>query len=372
MTVEEVKGVRSWASLLEPLMVKLKGVTGPNAPHMFRMVCRKDLIHEGANDLVVDRGAWSFDVPESPYDVVLLVKQYMHSEVLSQEPLLLLPQIELLRLQPPMTSTLRNELPAAAKKNQYLKTARVVRRHLWCLFRAAGYLERWVNQNVTLSQVPLAVDELWPQHFVLRGRSLISQSGIESECLTAASIDAGMITVNQVSLTKKGKKRMLTTIPASEEDKPDVMHGGPKKKKFWKRQSLSLSMKSPGCPKCRYQAARGFTGKSRWYDSRIAFSKTSFIVFMHMVSEANNMVRQEKQARKKAEKEEEGAGSDRERNLIHQQRVWEEVKQNAFCQWLHCEEVLEKTVLEFEHEKSGVPQMSISRMHADQSRSSQE
>ena len=78
--------------------------------------------------------------------------------------------------------------------------------------------------------------------------------------------------------------------------------------------------------RAKLRAARGFTGKSRWYDSRIAFSKKSFVVAMHMISdEAKNMVRQEKhcQARKKAQNEEEGAGSDRERNLIHQQIVWE-------------------------------------------------
>ena len=81
------------------------------------------------------------EVPEHPDDAILLLKQNVCSDRLSQPPQLLFPHAYLSKLDPagPCSSMPRNKLSTRALK-EFRKTAGVVSEHPWNLFSAANYL----------------------------------------------------------------------------------------------------------------------------------------------------------------------------------------------------------------------------------------
>ena len=99
-------------------------------------------------DFATTREDWAL-AAESDADAVLLLKEFMHSDVLSQQPLLLLPhslgeslQLANLKIMP------RNWMKEKAVQ-QFLKTAKAVSQDPWKLFKAQAWLEDWVARNVS-------------------------------------------------------------------------------------------------------------------------------------------------------------------------------------------------------------------------------
>ncbi len=155
-----MEATRCWKAFFEPLQIQCHGHTGPTGAHAFKMVQRSDLMEEGSDGLVVDRGALGEHIPEHAEDIIMLVKEFMHSRTVCQQPLLFLPY-ELAKGLPeggPASSTPVTRLPDD-KAKEYMKTAGKVRAMPWQLEEAAEYLEQWVQKNVTggTRPLPLAV-----------------------------------------------------------------------------------------------------------------------------------------------------------------------------------------------------------------------
>lgn len=119
----------------------------PNTCHLWRFIPRSML------PLVLDHqadvqkcDAW-VGLPENDSDVVLLVKQYLHSSTLAQEPLLFLPEVLAGKLQKQQLGLrMRNPLGERVAK-EFLKTAAAVSRPPWNLVKAQAYLEALVRNN---------------------------------------------------------------------------------------------------------------------------------------------------------------------------------------------------------------------------------
>jgi hypothetical protein len=117
--VEKLGSTRDWAGFLGHLGVQLHGHTGPGSAHVFRFVRRRDLLSEGPDGLVVDRGGYSLDVPDDPLDVVMLVKANLRDNYIMQQPLLVLPRCLLDARLPkqPLGPKPRNPLSERQKAN---------------------------------------------------------------------------------------------------------------------------------------------------------------------------------------------------------------------------------------------------------------
>ena len=145
-------GGRDWEDFLAPLHVQLHGHTGPAAPHQFMLVRREHMVEDGATDLVIERGHWGLGIVDHPKDVIMIVKERMHDDALSQPPFLFITneRLEALPKEPAKVRP-RNPIPEKEQK-EYLKTASAVAQHPWDLHRGAAYLRNWVEHNRELRE----------------------------------------------------------------------------------------------------------------------------------------------------------------------------------------------------------------------------
>ncbi|CAK9118245.1 unnamed protein product [Durusdinium trenchii] len=148
-----LRGAHNWQKYYDQYGVSISGLV-PNPKgqetevnHCWRFIRRADL------PLYDDKSgdSWSpTEIPDEVYncsetDCVLLVKQLVNSESLSQPPTVCLPGDFGKRLKAPLEGLPRNLVSDRAKK-EFLKTADVVEKEPWNLHRAAGALRHW-DQN---------------------------------------------------------------------------------------------------------------------------------------------------------------------------------------------------------------------------------
>ena len=155
--VEVVTNLWNFKEWLAPLESGLKNITitkhGESVNHMFRFVRRKDLgnyrVHERCYPwhVVNTNKAWD-DMTEDPDDTVCLIKHYMHSNHLSQEPLLVLPKTVAANVKDlAPTLVLERNLFSDQVAHEYEKTAKAISAAPWELTRAAEYLMNLVENN---------------------------------------------------------------------------------------------------------------------------------------------------------------------------------------------------------------------------------
>ena len=103
VVIEKVDAVRAWKDHFKPLKVHFSGglLEDASANHCFVMMLRRDLPEPLANN--IDSGS-STAVP-NPCDVIMLVKQFISSDNLSQRPLLVLTHGRVQRV--PMVPTVK-------------------------------------------------------------------------------------------------------------------------------------------------------------------------------------------------------------------------------------------------------------------------
>ena len=169
--VEQNTGAWDWQAWLEPLGVKLSGLTPsayePDVCHCWRFVRRGDLHHYVSKD-TEDRLVVPPDLAaeaRSPDDCVFLVKQFVSSSALAQLPILILPASRLARLPRALLPAERNALSEEAKKN-FTRAAHKLAAPPWNLHAARDYLLSWIDRNER--KVP---DSPGGVHFVLSGRT---------------------------------------------------------------------------------------------------------------------------------------------------------------------------------------------------------
>ena len=151
MHVEHVRGGLPFTAWLQELPsfhghVPTKGTSKRNedAPHSFKFV-RREALGPLLAGRVKDK-AGDDAMNGHPKDVILLVKAYMASGELSQEPLLCLPYSEELRERfgsgrPPATPV-RRHVFSQQQTREFLRTAKLMEEKPWELSRAAAYLRK--------------------------------------------------------------------------------------------------------------------------------------------------------------------------------------------------------------------------------------
>eukprot|EP00971_Amphidinium_carterae_P352669 6492697-Amphidinium_carterae.3 len=158
---ERVGAIRNWAKYFEDGLhsphredkaLKLTHHTGPTGCHVFHFVRRVDLPNQSwVREKVpeVDHGVFaSLGLEENDYDIILLTRAFMHSESLLQAPLLFLPaaMARNLNLMGPTTTVPLNNINDR-EKQEYRKTAKLLRADPWQMHRAAEWLEELVDNN---------------------------------------------------------------------------------------------------------------------------------------------------------------------------------------------------------------------------------
>ena len=99
---ELLDGSWNFKDFLAPLNIQIKGVASTSkedAAHVWRLVDRSLLTQAGFQESAIEvhHPDWQ-NLPPVGSDVILLTKTYMHSPNYSQNPLLLLPATEILKL----------------------------------------------------------------------------------------------------------------------------------------------------------------------------------------------------------------------------------------------------------------------------------
>lgn len=93
--------------------------------------------------------------PESTEDAILLTKQFISSQELSQPPLLILPVAMLPKLASPQTlQPLARNVLSQREVSEFLRTARIIEAHPWLLSSAANYLRELVSRNQQKDWLP--------------------------------------------------------------------------------------------------------------------------------------------------------------------------------------------------------------------------
>ena len=96
-----------------------------------------------------------WDDDEDDSDVLLLAKQFMHSDRLSQQPSVVFPFNQILKLGrgAPTAPNQRNVLAQKAK-DEYLKTSLLIEQHPWSMHKAAAHLRDLVAQSDQMASAP--------------------------------------------------------------------------------------------------------------------------------------------------------------------------------------------------------------------------
>ena len=147
LEVGEVSAIRPWKTFFEGVKRAVAGHTGLGSVNCFKFVRHGDVQMGGSPENL------SLDVQDAGVklvddDVVMLVKQFIHSTSLCQQPQLFLRSSDLADLDRTVlwTAMKRNLLSKESVK-QYQRTARLVEKDPWFHTRAADYLRKWVDQN---------------------------------------------------------------------------------------------------------------------------------------------------------------------------------------------------------------------------------
>jgi len=141
---------QSWFATFDSAISGLTAThTQTETNHVWRCVPRSLLPLIGKDlDVATTREDWAL-AAESDADVVLLLKEFMHSDVLSQQPLLLLPHSLGESLLPANLKIMHRNWMKEKAVQQFLKTAKAVAQDPWKLFKAQAWLEEWVARNVS-------------------------------------------------------------------------------------------------------------------------------------------------------------------------------------------------------------------------------
>ena len=150
--VEKVDGAQDFTQWLSSLPtfhghVPARGAAkrGEDACHCFKWVRRESLNDDLASQ--VDDSSFAGHEPH-PRDTILLVKQYMASDELSQQPLLCLPWSEDLMArfaEKPVRITIPRSIFSKKQAQEFLRTAKVCEEEPWKLQKAAKYLRNLVT-----------------------------------------------------------------------------------------------------------------------------------------------------------------------------------------------------------------------------------
>jgi hypothetical protein len=146
----------------------------PETNHVWRFVPRYLLPHV-AKEVVVSTSLheeWS-SKPEADSDVLLFVKEFMHSPSLSQQPLLFQPHVVAAALPVTGLSVMPRNPLSEKTIQQFLKTAAAVAQPPWHLFKAQAYLESLccMNQTALLGPPP------FPLRFVFQ-HEMVDANGL--------------------------------------------------------------------------------------------------------------------------------------------------------------------------------------------------
>lgn len=143
--VQQLSCVRDFSAWLQPLGTELHNAfqtrKGVAAPHSFYFKRRQDLFDIEAKQLALGRSA---DFSSHPLDVFVLVKQFMHSKMLQQPPLLCIPLLYLNRLSTQLPTVLKcRHAVDEDRKRKLIKFAGVFRdrAHGVTFDKAASYYE---------------------------------------------------------------------------------------------------------------------------------------------------------------------------------------------------------------------------------------
>ena len=148
--VEVLKQTLNWQEFFGNIDMQVKGLTPthwePHACHSWRLVARSAVSRAfGAVDCM--HVAWG-ELPQDGDDTVLLLKRFMASSDLAQKPLLLMPSSVMASLQP-CNLTLAPQIDLGDRaRDEFKKTANIVKQPPWNLLRAAEYLETLVADNM--------------------------------------------------------------------------------------------------------------------------------------------------------------------------------------------------------------------------------
>ena len=154
LIVRKLEATWDMQNYLVNLDVSLTGMTPTpsqaNVNHCYRMVRRCDL--ELYKQSSVDGKPWVIaedTVTPHPHDVILLVKQWVHSRELTQDPLFVMPHS--LATSPALAMDhlkpmVRNVL-SANELREYRKTATTMAKDPWNMVKAQKFLNDWCDQN---------------------------------------------------------------------------------------------------------------------------------------------------------------------------------------------------------------------------------
>ena len=151
--VETVTDVHNWHTLLHVLHLGIHGhtisVSGESVNHAFRLVRRQDILqYQQRKEWTAPfADAWQ-EYQENDEDIILLLKNFMSSLQLSQQPMWLVP-IALAKEcgNFPAYTMERKRFPSHIQ-TEFLKTAKRIAKIPWCLDRAAEWLEHLVDDNI--------------------------------------------------------------------------------------------------------------------------------------------------------------------------------------------------------------------------------
>ena len=116
------------------------------------------------------------DIKPSPFDVILLVKQWASDTALSQPPLLLLPASAALRLCPNSLGVSVCRTITDSERKEFEKTASAVGKSPWNLHRAAA----WLREYISPDYAPVAVN--LPKYGQAIGGAICVPSWLEHVC----------------------------------------------------------------------------------------------------------------------------------------------------------------------------------------------
>ena len=146
--VEVLEATYDFQKWFHALGVQIKGLaathTEPDTNHVWRFLPRAMMA--GVSDVEVHHHEWEHS--QNDGDAVLMVKEFLHSEKMSQAPLLIQPVEASLRLSADALLAMpRNELGDRSIK-EFLKTAEAVAKPPWHLLKAQSYLQDLCSKNL--------------------------------------------------------------------------------------------------------------------------------------------------------------------------------------------------------------------------------
>ncbi|CAK9020941.1 Uncharacterized protein SCF082_LOCUS41764 [Durusdinium trenchii] len=150
-----LKGTLNYKAFFEQLDISISGLVPnakggePDVNHSWRFIAREEPYFPDLPSLDRENGEpWRpteiGDYAPNGKDCVMLVKELVSSDCLSQQPLVILPHDYLPRLCQPLAGMPRTVLADRARK-EFLKTAAAVEAEPWNLTRAAAALRDWVD-----------------------------------------------------------------------------------------------------------------------------------------------------------------------------------------------------------------------------------